>query len=96
MAISKPRMHLALDVSWTQVETDWRQPTSWVNRFYPDIGLFEDIARICERGLFDLIFSQGQGAIANCEPKLCGRIAVHQIILRGARELSEPTFYPRS
>ncbi len=57
----KPRMHLALDFSWTQVEMDWRQPTSWVNRFYPDIGLFEDVARICERGLFDLIFF-GDGA----------------------------------
>ena len=52
----KPRMHLALDFSWTQVETDWRQPTSWVNAFYPDIGLFEDLARIAEKGLFDLIF----------------------------------------
>ncbi|WP_428484256.1 NtaA/DmoA family FMN-dependent monooxygenase [Rhodopila sp.] len=49
-------MHLALDFSWTQVETDWRQPTSWVNRSYPDVGLFEDLARIAERGLFDLIF----------------------------------------
>jgi FMN-dependent oxidoreductase (nitrilotriacetate monooxygenase family) len=52
----KPRIHLALDVSWTQVETDWRQPTSWVNRHYPNVGLFEDIARIAERGMFDLIF----------------------------------------
>jgi FMN-dependent oxidoreductase (nitrilotriacetate monooxygenase family) len=54
-------MHLALDFSWTLVETDWRQPTSWVNRTYPDIGLFEDLARIAERGLFDLIFF-GDGA----------------------------------
>jgi FMN-dependent oxidoreductase (nitrilotriacetate monooxygenase family) len=53
---SKPRIHLALDFSWTQVETDWRQPTSWVNRHYPDVGLFEDLARIAERGMFDLIF----------------------------------------
>jgi FMN-dependent oxidoreductase (nitrilotriacetate monooxygenase family) len=52
----KPRIHLALDFSWTQVETDWRQPTSWVNRHYPDVGLFEDLARIAERGMFDLIF----------------------------------------
>ena len=53
---TRPHMHLALDFSWTQVETDWRQPTSWVNRSYPDVGLFEDLARIAERGLFDLIF----------------------------------------
>jgi hypothetical protein len=58
---AKPRIHLALDVSWTQVETDWRQPTSRVNRFYPDIGMFEDVARIAERGMFDLIFF-GDGA----------------------------------
>jgi len=47
------QMHLALDVSWTQVETAWRMAGSWVGRHYPDIGLFEDIARIAERGLFD-------------------------------------------
>src|ERR1700730_3761591 len=50
------QMHLALDASWTQVETAWRMPGSWVGRHYPDIGLFEDIARIAERGLFDMIF----------------------------------------
>src|SRR6201996_8840410 len=50
------QMHLALDVSWTQVETAWRLPGSWVGRHYPDVGLFEDIARIAERGLFDMIF----------------------------------------
>jgi FMN-dependent oxidoreductase (nitrilotriacetate monooxygenase family) len=49
-------MHLALDVSWTQVETAWRLPGSWVGKHYPDVGLFEDIARIAERGLFDMIF----------------------------------------
>src|SRR5713226_2194922 len=55
------QMHLALDVSWTQVETAWCMPGSWVGRHYPDIGLFEDIARIAERGLFDMIFF-GDGA----------------------------------
>jgi hypothetical protein len=52
----KPQMHLAIDVSWTQVETIWREPGARVNRHYPDVGLFEDIARIAERGLFDMIF----------------------------------------
>jgi len=37
-------MHLGLDVSWTRVETAWAMPGSWVDRHYPDIGLFEDIA----------------------------------------------------
>ena len=50
------QMHLALDVSWTQVESAWRMPGSWVGRHYPDVGLFEDMARIAERGLFDMIF----------------------------------------
>ena len=62
---AKPRIHLALDFSWTQVETDWRQPTSWVNKSYPDIGLFEDVARICERGMFDLIFFGDSTGIPN-------------------------------
>ncbi|MBN8920267.1 MAG: NtaA/DmoA family FMN-dependent monooxygenase [Rhizobiales bacterium] len=61
----KPRMHLALDVSWTQVETTWRLPGSWVGRHYPDVGLFEDIARIAERGMFDLIFFGDSTGIPN-------------------------------
>jgi FMN-dependent oxidoreductase (nitrilotriacetate monooxygenase family) len=61
----KPQMHLALDYSWTLVETAWRQPTSWVNRFYPDVGLFEDIARTAERGLFDLIFFGDGSGVPN-------------------------------
>src|SRR3954453_12772460 len=52
----KPQMHLAIDVSWTQVETTWREPCARVNSHYPDVGLFEDIARVAERGLIDLIF----------------------------------------
>src|SRR3984893_13984449 len=52
----KPQMHLAIDVSWTQVETTWREPGARINRHYPDVGLFEDIARVAERGLIDLIF----------------------------------------
>ncbi len=59
------QMHLALDVSWTQVETAWRMPGSWVGRHYPDIGLFEDIARIAERGLFDMIFFGDGSGIPN-------------------------------
>jgi alkanesulfonate monooxygenase SsuD/methylene tetrahydromethanopterin reductase-like flavin-dependent oxidoreductase (luciferase family) len=61
----KPRIHLAFDFSWTQVETAWRRPTSWVGRHYPDVGLFEDLARIAERGLFDLIFFGDSTGIPN-------------------------------
>ena len=58
-------MHLALDMSWTHVETAWRTPGSWVGRHYPDVGLFEDAARIAERGLFDLIFFGDSTGIPN-------------------------------
>ena len=61
----KPQMHLAIDVSWTQVETTWRAPGARVNRHYPDVGLFEDIARVAERGLIDLIFFGDSTGIPN-------------------------------
>ena len=46
-----------------------RMPGSWVGRHhYPDIGLFEDIARIAERGLFHMIFfGDGSGIPNTCE-----------------------------
>jgi FMN-dependent oxidoreductase (nitrilotriacetate monooxygenase family) len=61
----KKQMHLAIDMSWTQVETAWRRPGSWVGRHYPDVGLFEDAARIAERGLFDMIFFGDSTGIPN-------------------------------
>ena len=61
----KKHMHLALDVSWTQVETTWREPSSRMALHYPDVGLFEDIARIAERGFFDLIFFGDSTGIPN-------------------------------
>src|SRR5882757_5197433 len=74
----KAQMHLAIDVSWTQVETTWREAGARVGRHYPDIGLFEDIARVAERGLLDLIFfgdstgipatwlDRGRGSLRGC------------------------------
>jgi FMN-dependent oxidoreductase (nitrilotriacetate monooxygenase family) len=50
------QMHLAFDLSWTQLETQWREQGSWVDRHYPNIGMFEEVARLAERGLFDMIF----------------------------------------
>ena len=61
----KAKMHLAIDVSWTQVETTWREPGARVGRHYPDVGLFEDIARVAERGLIDLIFFGDSTGIPN-------------------------------
>src|SRR5690349_4100162 len=61
----KPQMHLAIDVSWTQVETTWREPGARVGKHYPDVGLFEDIARVAGRGLFDMIFFGDGSGIPN-------------------------------
>src|SRR6185437_5576221 len=61
----KAQMHLAIDASWTQVETIWRDPGARVGRHYPDVGLFEDIARVAERGLLDLIFFGDSTGIPN-------------------------------
>jgi FMN-dependent oxidoreductase (nitrilotriacetate monooxygenase family) len=52
----KKPIHLAFDLSWTQVETHWRLPGSWVDRHHPNIGMFEEVARVAERGGFDMIF----------------------------------------
>jgi FMN-dependent oxidoreductase (nitrilotriacetate monooxygenase family) len=52
----KKPIHLAFDLSWTNVETHWRLPGSWVDRHHPNIGMFEEVARVAERGGFDMIF----------------------------------------
>jgi FMN-dependent oxidoreductase (nitrilotriacetate monooxygenase family) len=54
--VNKNRIQLAFDISWTHVETHWRLPGSWVDRHYPNIGLFEEVARVAERGGLDMIF----------------------------------------
>lgn len=50
------RMHLALDLSMTHLDGRWRSPGSWVNSLYPDPAVFEEIARIAERGCIDMLF----------------------------------------
>jgi long-chain alkane monooxygenase len=49
-------MHLAFDLSYIHMEGRWRMPGAWPAR-YPDVALFEEIARIAERGLLDMLFS---------------------------------------
>lgn len=53
---ARPRIQLAFDVSWTEVEAAWRRPGSWVGPHHPDIGMFEDVARTAERGGLDMVF----------------------------------------
>lgn len=52
----KPRMHLTFDLSYIQLDGRWRTPGSWIGRTYPDIGIYEEIARAAERGCIDMIF----------------------------------------
>ncbi len=51
------KMHLAFDISYAHLDGRWRMPHSWVGHTYPDITVFEEIARIAERGCLDMIFS---------------------------------------
>ena len=61
----KKKIHLAFDLSWTNVETQWRLPGSWVDRHHPNIGMFEEVARVAERGGLDMIFFGDSSGIPN-------------------------------
>jgi FMN-dependent oxidoreductase (nitrilotriacetate monooxygenase family) len=50
------KMHLGIDLSFTHSDGRWRTPGSWAHRIYPDLTMFEDFARIAERGCLDMIF----------------------------------------
>ncbi len=52
----KPKMHLAFDLSWTHMGGRWRMPGSWVGSRFPDFRMFEEIARIAERGCIEMLF----------------------------------------
>jgi FMN-dependent oxidoreductase (nitrilotriacetate monooxygenase family) len=51
------KMHLAFDISYIHMDGRWRMPHSWEGHTYPEISMFEEIARIAERGCLDMIFS---------------------------------------
>ena len=62
----KKKIHLAFDLSWTNVETQWRLPGCWVDQYpAPNIGMFEEVARVAERGGFDMIFFGDSTGIPN-------------------------------
>src|SRR5882757_7194679 len=50
------KIHLGIDLSFTHSDGRWRTPGSWAHRIYPDLTMFEDFARIVERGCLDMIF----------------------------------------
>ncbi|MDN2582910.1 NtaA/DmoA family FMN-dependent monooxygenase [Aquibium sp. ELW1220] len=49
-------MHLAVDCSFIHTDHLWAQPGSWVNYQYYGPDFYEDVARIAQRGFFDMIF----------------------------------------
>jgi len=52
----KTKMHLACDLSYTHLDGRWRTPRSWIQRQFPDIRMFEELAQTAERGCLDMIF----------------------------------------
>ena len=51
-------MHLGFDFSYSHMGGRWRMPGSWLGRHtFPDIDMFEQVARIAERGCLDMLFS---------------------------------------
>jgi FMN-dependent oxidoreductase (nitrilotriacetate monooxygenase family) len=51
------RMHLAFDFSYIHMDGRWRMPGAWPGMTYPDVAMFEHMARTAERGRFDMLFS---------------------------------------
>jgi FMN-dependent oxidoreductase (nitrilotriacetate monooxygenase family) len=50
-------MHLGFDFSYSHMGGRWRMPGAWPGRTFPDVDMFEEMARIAERGCLDLLFS---------------------------------------
>ncbi len=53
----KPLMHLGFDFSYSHMAGRWLMPGAWPGHVFPDIEMFEEMARIAERGLLDMLFS---------------------------------------
>ncbi|WP_216851028.1 NtaA/DmoA family FMN-dependent monooxygenase [Acidisphaera sp. L21] len=51
------RMHLAFNLSYTHMNGRWQLPGSWDDRTFPDVTLYEDVARLAEQGKIDMLFS---------------------------------------
>ncbi len=51
------KMHLAFDLSYIAMDGRWRMPGSWVGQTFPDVRMYEEIARVAERGCLDMLFS---------------------------------------
>jgi FMN-dependent oxidoreductase (nitrilotriacetate monooxygenase family) len=51
------RMHVAFDYSYIHMDGRWRMPGAWPDMTYPDVAMYERMARTAERGLLDMLFS---------------------------------------
>jgi len=49
-------MHTAFDLSFAHTEGRWARPGSWVGAPYPDVRIYQEIARTAERSGVDLLF----------------------------------------
>jgi FMN-dependent oxidoreductase (nitrilotriacetate monooxygenase family) len=50
-------MHLGFDFSYAHMGGRWRMPGAMRGRRFPDVELYEDVARLAERGCLDMLFS---------------------------------------
>jgi FMN-dependent oxidoreductase (nitrilotriacetate monooxygenase family) len=50
-------MHLGFDYSYSHIGGRWRMPGAWPGKTFPDVEMFEEMARIAERGCLDMLFS---------------------------------------
>jgi FMN-dependent oxidoreductase (nitrilotriacetate monooxygenase family) len=55
--MAKSKIHLGFDFSYTHMGGRWRLPGAWPGHTFPDVEMYEQVARIAERGLLDMIFS---------------------------------------
>ncbi len=70
------KMHLAFNLSYTHMNGRWHLPGSWDSRTFPDVTLYEDAARLAERGLLDMLFSgDGTGVPDTWEGRREGAVA---------------------
>lgn len=49
-------MHLAIDLSFAHTEGRWARPGSWVGAPFPDVRIYQEIARTAERAGIDMLF----------------------------------------
>ena len=51
------KMHLGFDFSYAHLGGRWRLPGAWPGRVFPDVAMYEEVARTAERGRLDFVFS---------------------------------------